>query len=66
MVALAMVPGVGPTRVRGLLARFGSATAVLSASARQLATVDGIGRQTAEAIARFDDDEAVAKQFAQA
>ena len=54
LVGLASVPGVGPSRVRALLARFGSAGAVLQARASALATVDGVGRQTAAAIAAFD------------
>ncbi len=52
LVALSLVPGVGPSRVRALLARFGSATAALRAPGRLLAAVDGVGPQTAAAIAR--------------
>ena len=63
VVALSLVPGVGPTRVRALLAAFGSASAVLSAPASRLAAVDGVGRATARAIAGFDPGAQVDEQF---
>ena len=66
VVALSLVPGVGPTRVRALLAAFGSAGAVLGASASRLAGVDGIGRATAAAIAGADTRDAVDQQFERA
>lgn len=59
LVALGLVPGVGSARVRALVSALGSATAVMAARPAQLAAVDGVGRQTAEAIARWDDDPAV-------
>ena len=42
------LPGVGPARAARLLERFGSVQAVVTASADDLATVDGIGEKTAE------------------
>lgn len=63
LVALSMVPGVGPGRLRALVARMGSAAAVLSAPASALAEVDGIGTQTARAVRSFDADGAVDAQF---
>ena len=66
VVALSLVPGVGPTRVRALLAAFGSASAVLGAPASRLAAVDGIGRATAAAIAGADTQAAVDRQFERA
>lgn len=63
LIALSLVPGVGPGRIRGLLARFGSAVAVLGASARALAGVPGVGPQTAAAIAAFDAHDAVDDQL---
>ena len=66
LVALSLVPGVGPGRLRALLARFGSAAAVRRASARRLASADGVGRQTAEAVAGFRDEAAVEAQFERA
>jgi ERCC4-type nuclease len=41
------LPGVGPARAARLLERFGSVQAVVTASADDLATVDGIGQKTA-------------------
>jgi len=40
-------PGVGPARAARLLERFGSVEAVVTASADDLASVDGIGKKTA-------------------
>jgi ERCC4-type nuclease len=44
------LPGVGPERAEGLLARFGSVEAAISASSNELQTVDGIGKSVAEKI----------------
>jgi len=44
------VPGVGPTRRRALLTRFGSLAGVRSASAEELSTVPGISRVIADRI----------------
>lgn len=63
LIGLSLVPGVGPARVRALLARLGSASAVLSARPDRLAAVDGIGRQTARAIAAFEDWAEVDRQL---
>jgi ERCC4-type nuclease len=41
------LPGVGPERAARLLERFGSVQAIMTASADDLATVDGIGEKTA-------------------
>ncbi|RME21699.1 MAG: excinuclease ABC subunit UvrC [Deltaproteobacteria bacterium] len=45
------LPGVGPARRKALLAHFGSVRALRSATARQIAEVDGIGPVLAERIA---------------
>ncbi|HLT47377.1 MAG TPA: DNA-processing protein DprA [Rubricoccaceae bacterium] len=66
LVALSLVPGVGPGRLRALLARFGTAAAVRRASPRQLAATDGVGRQTAEAVSAFRDEAEVERQFRRA
>ena len=66
VVALSLVPGVGPTRVRALLAAFGSASRVLRAPASRLAAVDGVGRGTAASIAGFEAGDAVDEQFRRA
>lgn len=66
LVALSLVPGVGPGRIRALLAHFGAASAVMAASKRALAQVDRVGPQTAAAIAGFDGDAEVDRQFERA
>ena len=63
LVTLVRVPGVGPGRIRSLVAVMGSGQAVLAAPMRQLKAVDGVGRQTAEAILKFEDDGTIEKQF---
>lgn len=65
-VALAMVPGVGPGRLRALVQRLGSARAVLAASPRVLGSVEGVGPQTAAAIASFEAERAADAQLARA
>ncbi|GAB4179367.1 MAG: DNA-processing protein DprA [Terrimicrobiaceae bacterium] len=42
-VALNLLPGLGPVKVRRLLERFGSASGILSAGASDLAGVPGVG-----------------------
>jgi len=53
-VALNLIEGVGPVRVRQLLEHFGEAPAILSASRSQLQQVRGIGDDTAAAIADWE------------
>lgn len=50
LVALAMIPGVGPRSARALLAKFGDARAILSASIASLREVEGVGPKLAERI----------------
>jgi DNA processing protein len=54
LVALNMVEHVGPVRVRQLLEHFGDAPAILRASKAELLRVQGIGEETAEAIANWE------------
>lgn len=54
LVALNLIEGVGPVRVRQLLEHFGEAPAILGASKSQLMQVRGIGDDTAEAIANWE------------
>ena len=63
LIALSMIPGVGPGRIRALVAECGSARAVFDASRRRLATIPGIGPQTRDAIAAFEDFAAVTRQI---
>lgn len=53
-VALNLIEGVGPVRVRQLLEFFGDAPTILQASKLQLLQVRGIGDDTAEAIANWE------------
>jgi len=64
-VALSLVPGVGPQRLRLIVATFGSAEAALAASQSKLQTLDGIGRAAATAIkaARLEDGARVLSQL---
>lgn len=66
LVALSLVPGIGPGRIRSLLSVFGSAVASLNASRKALASVPGIGPQTAGAVVGFDDHAAVDDQIQRA
>lgn len=54
LVALNLIPDVGPIMVRNLLDQFGSAPAILRAPARELLQVDRVGPATAEAIVRWE------------
>ncbi len=54
LVALNLVEGVGPVRVRQMLEHFGDAAAILRASRQELLRVKGIGEDTAEAVANWE------------
>lgn len=54
LIALNLVEHVGPVRLRQLLDHFGEAPAILRASRAQLLQVCGIGAETAEAIAAWE------------
>jgi DNA processing protein len=54
LVALNLIEHVGPVRVRQLLEHFGEAPAILKASRGELLRVQGIGEETAEAIAAWE------------
>jgi len=54
LVALNLIEGVGPVRVRQLLEYFGEPSAILSAGRAQLLNVRGIGEETAVAIAGWE------------
>ena len=65
-VALSLVPGVGPQRLRHIVATFGSAQAALDAPQSRLQSLEGIGRAAATAIkeARPEDGARVLSQLA--
>src|SRR5690349_8083733 len=54
LVALNLIEGVGPVRVRQLLEHFGDAPAILSAPRHELLRTRNIGEETAEAIANWE------------
>ena len=54
-IALNMIDGVGPIRVRALRERFGSPEAILSAPGDELMEVDGVGEEVARGLASWRD-----------
>lgn len=60
------MPGLGPGRIRALIAHFGSAEAALNASPQALAQVPGLGPRTAAEIASFCAEAAVRTQLVRA
>jgi DNA processing protein len=54
LVALNLIDGVGPVRVRQLMEHFGEAPAILQAAAAQLQQVRGIGEDTAAKISAWE------------
>ena len=54
LIRLTSIPGVGPKTSRALLARFGSAGAILRAPEASIREVSGIGAKLAEKIARAE------------
>jgi DNA processing protein len=55
MVALNMLPKIGPVRVRRLLEAFGTPEVVLGAGKDRLMRVDGIGEETAGILQRWQE-----------
>jgi DNA processing protein len=55
LVALNMLPKIGPVRVRRLLAAFGDPYSALRAPKDRLLRVDGIGEETAGILTRWED-----------
>jgi len=66
LIGLSLVDGVGPQRLRALLAAFDTPNKVFRASRSALTNVDGVGDQTAEAILTFDDRAAVEEEMERA
>ena len=54
-IALNMIPQMGPVRLRKLLEVFGQPERVLGAARDKLAAVEGIGRELATGLARWED-----------
>ncbi|QJE97550.1 DNA-processing protein DprA [Luteolibacter luteus] len=55
IVALNLLPKIGPVRVRRLLEHFGSPESILAASKDQLLRINGIGEDTAAILAKWQD-----------
>jgi DNA processing protein len=55
LVALNMLPKIGPVRVRRLLEALGEPSAILGAPKDRLMRVDGIGEETAKILHRWQD-----------
>ena len=55
LVALNMLPKIGPVRVRRLLEAFGDPASILSAPKDRLMRVDGIGEETAKILRSWQD-----------
>ena len=55
LIALKMLPKIGPVRVRRLMDSFGSAEAILSAAVHEISGVRGIGPETAEIIRSWEE-----------
>lgn len=55
VVALNLLPKIGPVRIRRLLERFGSAEAALAARKDALLRIDGIGEELAEILLHWQD-----------
>lgn len=66
LLALSLVSGVGPQRLRALLAHFETPSSVFRASRSALLQVEDIGTQTAEAILTFDGHDAVEREMERA
>ncbi len=55
IIALNMLPKIGPIKVRSLLKQFGTAENILKNSASQLTQVSGIGDETAKIIVNWEN-----------
>jgi DNA processing protein len=55
LVALNMLPKIGPVRVRRLLETFGNPASILAAAKDRLMQVDGIGEETAKILHAWQD-----------
>ncbi|MFD2256408.1 DNA-processing protein DprA [Luteolibacter algae] len=66
ILALNLLPGIGPVRISRLLEYFGGAEKVLSAGASRLQQVDGIGKETARIIADWENHADPAKELEEA
>jgi DNA processing protein len=66
LVALNLLPKIGPVRVRRLLQSFGDPTSILNARESQLTRVEGIGPETAKILTSWQDHADPIAEIAQA
>ncbi len=66
IVALNLLPKIGPVRVRRLLEAFGDPTRILGAARDRLMRVDGIGEETAGILHRWQDHADPAAEMSEA
>lgn len=66
LMALSLVSGIGPDRLRALLAHFGTPSSVFRATRSALTQVDGVGTRIAEAILTFDDHDSIEREMERA
>lgn len=66
ILALNLLPGIGPVRITRLLESFGSAAKVISASSNALQRVNGIGPETANMISSWEDHVDPSKELVEA
>jgi DNA processing protein len=64
-LALNMVPGVGPSTYRNLVARFHDPGRIFAASTHELAAVGGFGEKTMQAIKEFPDERMATEELKQ-
>jgi DNA processing protein len=53
LITLSQLPSIGPARLRALVSHFGDPTAVIQASVRDLASVEGISRKIAQTVGQY-------------
>lgn len=66
ILALNLLPGIGPVKITRLLEYFGSAAKVIGASENELQRVNGIGGETAKLIRGWEDLVDPSKELAEA
>jgi DNA processing protein len=63
LLALNMLPRVGPIRIRRLLTHFGHAESILGASPHKLQQVNGVGPELADILHRWEDHADLSKEL---
>lgn len=62
-IALRLVPGLGNVTCRNLLEHFGTAESIFAASQKDLAQVEGLGPQAAQALRQFRPGDAIDREI---